>query len=72
MNLPINRTSLLYSAAGVLAATAITASFLARLYWSRRRVAREFLPPENADGKTGVPGEPSVVEELVSHNWKGF
>jgi hypothetical protein len=72
MHLPINRTTLLYSAAGTLAATAITASFLARLYLLRRRAALQHLPPAASDGNSGVPGEPSVVEELVSHNWKGF
>ena len=68
MHLPINRTSLIYSATGVLAATVITASFLARLYFMRRREARE----DPANATSGVPGEPSVMEELVSHNWKGF
>jgi len=69
MHLPINRTSLIYSAAGVLAATAITASFVARFYWMRRRNSRgdSFLGLVG-----GNPDEPSVMEELVSHNWKGF
>ena len=66
MHLPINRTSLIYSTAGVLAATLITATFLARLYFIRRRAALE------NPLKSEVPGEPSVMEELVMHNWKGF
>jgi len=72
MQLTIDRTSLIYSAAGILAATAITASFLARLYLLRRRAAMKDDAPATANRNTGVPGEPSMVEELVAHNWKGF
>ena len=68
MHLPINRPSLIYSAVGVLAATAITASFLARLYLMRRRASARSSPADTVE-ETGQPG---IVEELVAHNWRGF
>jgi hypothetical protein len=68
MHLTINRTSVIYSAAGILVATAVTASFLARLYLLRRREMRG----GSKEAKAGESSEPSVMEELVEHNWVGF
>ena len=70
MHLPILRSTCLVC--GVLAASALFTSVLALSCGLRRSKAAADKVPNGSEDQSEVPGEPSFVEDLVSHNWKGF
>ena len=56
---------LIYSGIGVLSAAVVAAGVFARRYILRRKAAQEA-------GEADESGQSSLVEELVTHNTKGF